>query len=661
MFRWTPPVALVVLVVAAPWPFGSVIPRAASILTACLLGLSGLYAADRLVRNKSLTLPAALPWIAAGFLLVVLQQVPLPPTAIGAAAPGAADVYRSLQRELEIAGWHPVSVESFQTLWACLQLCGLLGAFWLSSRLYRRSSERNLLACSLVLVGLALTLFAVYQKARFGTLLYGSVPVESATPFGPFVNHNHFAGFVEACVLIALGTALGMIRRHGALALLFAGAAVIMGIGHLLSHSRGGLVALGLGLATLAWLARGHEEHGRRFLLLGGGFAVVSFVLVFAPSSLYQRIATLGNPVADESVQFRVQLWRDSVRLWAASPILGTGLGTYAAAVPAYRSGPDETRAEYAESDWVQLLCEGGAASVLIVILFLGAISRGAYREIVEDRSDQSRGVKQGAFAAVVALVAHGFVDFNFRIPSNALLFAVLLGVVAPAGRKLTWEGRRLWHWAGAAVAAVLAVVLSLHTLRLGASEDLNRQVNPLMAAPDEFPDLIQRLASSRELVPENPETSFLLGRLYNEEAYRSREEVRYRELRLDQARSAFRSALLRAPARGRTWFELAWTEANLKNDERADRLFAHALTLEPHWSNLRANYALYLVSRGRIDEALDQVEAGRELEPGLAPLDALNVIGPYLGDDPVSLRRAAGDDEEGASALASFRKSNVE
>jgi tetratricopeptide (TPR) repeat protein len=387
--------------------------------------------------------------------------------------------------------------------------------------------------------------------------------------------------------------------------------------------------------------------------------AVLSFVLVFAPSSLYQRLATLGDPGADDSVQFRVQLWKDSAGLFGRSPGVGTGLGTYAAAIPPHRSGPDETRAEYAESDWVQLACEGGAAALSVAVLFLLAIARGAHHLILEERSESSRGVRQGALAAVAALVVHGLVDFNFRIPSNALLFAVLLGVVAPAGRKLSWERRRIGHWALAAIAVAASVAAASYVLKLGTSEDLNRKVNPLLAAPEEFPDLIQRLAASRERVPQNPETSFLLGRLYNEEAYRSREEQRYRELRLDQARAAFRTSLARAPSRGRTWFELAWTEASLRNDERADRLFARALVLEPHWANLRANYALYLVSRGRIDEALAQVEAGRELEPGLSSLDALNVIGPYLGDDPVSLRRAAGDDEEGASAIASFRKSS--
>ncbi|HEY7699883.1 MAG TPA: O-antigen ligase family protein, partial [Vicinamibacteria bacterium] len=642
---------LVLLVVASPWPFGSVTPRAASTLTAALLVLYGGYWASTFLRKRSATLPHGWIWIVSGLAFVGLQNVPLPPSLLDIGAPAVARAYAPLGTELdskEAGGWHPISIEPFRTEWSFLQLLGLACAFHLANRLFRKGGERNLFAYGLVAAGVALSLFAVYQKARFGTLLYGRVPVESGTPFGPFVNHNHFAGYVEAAVLVALGTAMGLSRRASATALLLGGCAVLIGIAHLLSHSRGGLLALGAGLATLAWLSRGGEgAPGRRLLLAGGGLAVIAFLVLFAPTSLSERLASFANPEGDDSMQFRIRLWSDSFGLWASSPVVGTGLGTFAAAIPPYRTGPDETRAEYAESDWLQLLCEAGLIGLATAaVLILSAMGAGL-REARADSSDRSRGVHHGAAAAATALAVHGFVDFNFRIPSNALLFAVLLGVVAPAGAKLSWEGRRLYRHSAALVVAVLTLAAAAYTLRLGGSDELNRRVNPLLTRPEEFTSLILALGKSRAEVPSNPDTGYLLGRLYNEEAYRSREQARYRELRLEQAGEAFRASLHEAPARGRTWFELGWTEANLGRDENADRLFPLALALEPHWANLRANYALYLVSRNRIDEALVQIEAARELEPGLTPLDALSIVGPYVKHDLHLLRRAAGSGPE--------------
>jgi O-antigen ligase len=654
--RLLPRFLLLALVAAAPWPFGSVTPRAASILTASLLLLSGVFWSIEMFRGRSLRAPPALPWIAIGFALVFFQIVPWPESLSDLIAPGVGQAYRPLRDEQLSAGWHPLSVEPFQTRWLAVQLLGLVAAFHLANRLSRRSGDRNLFAYVLTAAGVALSLFAVYQKSRFGNLLYGMVGVKSGTPFGPFVNHNHFAGYVEGCALLALGAALGSSRRSSALSLLLGGSAVLIGIAHVLSHSRGGLLALGSGLAVLAWLSRGDEARPRRLVLLGGGVAVALFLLLFGPSSLFLRLSTFSDPAADDSVRFRARLWSDSLRLWERSPFFGTGLGTYAAAIPPHRSGPDETRAEYAESDWLQILCESGLAGITVLSAFLFSISRNGHREARGERSERGRAVVHGAFAAVVALIVHGLVDFNFRIPSNALLFAVLLGILAPEGRRLAPKPGRLWRWGGSGLLLALTLLAAGFVLRLGASQERNLRVDPLLAQPEEFTDLIRALARSRELVPGNPHTSYLLGRLYNEEAYRSREKVRYRELRLEQARAAFREAVTRAPARGRYWFELAWTEASLANDESAERLFTLALELEPHWANLRANYALYLISRGRIDEALAQIEIGRDLQPGIAPAEALTLVGPYLGGDSHLLRQAAGDGEEADRALASYR-----
>jgi len=659
---WIPRSFLILLVVASPWPFGSVAPRAAATLAAALLVFYGFYWAAQLLRKRNATAPYGWLWILSGLAFVAIQNLPLPSALTAVAAPAVARAYAPLGTELDSSaggGWHPISIEPFRTEWSLLQLLSLACAFHLANRLFRKSAERNFLAYSLAAVGVALSLFAVYQKARFGTFLYGRVPVESGSPFGPFVNHNHFAGYVEAAALVALGASIGLARRASALALLLAGSAVLIGIAHLLSHSRGGLLALGAGLATLALLSRGREGEGRPLFITGGALAVVAFLLVFAPSSLFQRLASFGNPAADDSMEFRIQLWSDSLGLWTSSPVVGTGLGTYSAAIPPYRSGPGEVRAEYAESDWLQLLCEAGLVGLALAATLIASSLSAGLREARDETSERSRGVLHGAAAAAVALSVHGFVDFNFRIPSNALLFAVLLGVIAPAGAKLSRGGGKLFRQSAALVLVGLALAGAVRTLRLGWSDELNRSVNPLLARPEEFTSLIQALGKSRSAVPANPDTSYLLGRLYNEEAYRSRDETRYRELRLQQAGEAFRESLRRAPARGRTWFELGWTEANLGRDAEADRLFSLALTLEPHWANLRANYALYLVSRGRIDDALVQIEAARELEPGLAPLDALSIIGPHVKHDLHLLRRAAGSGPEAELALESYWKSS--
>ena len=654
---WALRLGVLALVMLAPWPFGSVTPRPAALLSASLVALCGLYLTTRIYYRALRPLPVW-SWLVAACGLALLQQVPLPPGWADVFAPAVGSFYEPLRAILESDRWHSMSAEPFQTRWGLLQLVSLAAAFYMASQLYRQGPERRVVVYSLTMLGVALALFGVYQKARFGNVLYGRFPVPSGAPYGPFVNHNHFAGFMEACALLSLGTALGTARRNPSLALLLGGASALMGISLVLSHSRGGLIAASAGVVVLAVLSRREEGRGRQWIV-AGVVTVALFLAAFAPASLSERLSTFGHPREDNSIQFRLDLWSDSSGLFADSPLVGTGLGTYASVIPGYRTGIDETRAEFAESDWLQLASETGLLGLFLTIGFLASVGRLGFHAIVSQRSSRDRGMLAGALAASAALLVHGIYDFNLHIPSNALLFAILLGLLASGddAASLTWSSRRAFPVFAVAIAVVI-VSFTIVTSDIGESRRLTREIDPVLTTSDEFPDSIQEVVRSRRTVPQNPETAHLLGRLYNEEAYRSPDAARYRAVRLDQAARAFREAMRLAPARGRYWFELGWTEANRGNDETADMLFTRAFELEPQHSPMRANYASYLASRGRIDEALVQLERGRELHPGIRPLDALNILAPFVGEDSVLLQRAVGAGEEADSALETYRAS---
>ena len=58
--------------------------------------------------------------------------------------------------------------------------------------------------------GFLLSAYAIFARARFGTLLYGRITVPTVAPFGPFVSKNHFAGYVVMAALLTAGLALGL-------------------------------------------------------------------------------------------------------------------------------------------------------------------------------------------------------------------------------------------------------------------------------------------------------------------------------------------------------------------------------------------------------------------------------------------------------------------
>ena len=237
-------ICLLLLIVAAPWPFASATPVPSSWLTALSLTLFATWLVARIwTPGPSPPLPAA-GWLAAGLILVALQLAPLPEGIHRWVAPGS---YRIHYPEVPAAASvlsdasHPVSVEPFATEIELWRLAALGAVFLLSSQVFTTRRDTTLLVSTVTLLGVTLSLFAVYQQAKWGNLLYGRFPVPSGSPFGPFVNHNHFAGFVAMAALVSLGAAFGFLRRSPQVAMLFFGASGLVAIGLALSHSRGGL------------------------------------------------------------------------------------------------------------------------------------------------------------------------------------------------------------------------------------------------------------------------------------------------------------------------------------------------------------------------------------------------------------------------------------
>ena len=232
---WVIRISLLLLLIAAPWPFGSATPLPSGFLSAALYLLFGVWVCNLLLSERGVHFRwPAHRWLGLAVLLGLFQLLPLVPGLLKILAPAAAATHYPKNPEAHQivgTGWRPVSIESFATETELLRLGALIAAFFLCSHLFVHRRDIRLLGYTLATLGVALSLFAVYQHARWGTVLYGRYPVPSANPFGPFVNHNHFAGFVEMCALVALGGAIGHLgRRSQTVSILLGGSALFMGV-----------------------------------------------------------------------------------------------------------------------------------------------------------------------------------------------------------------------------------------------------------------------------------------------------------------------------------------------------------------------------------------------------------------------------------------------
>lgn len=544
--------ALVLVAVVSPWLFGAVQPWAMRAITATGIVVSVLVLVVEGLRSGA-SRPASPLWPLLGFVaLGLLQLVPMPSALHGLIAPGTHTIWHPAEAAATVvlgAGAHPISLDPDTTV-RSLSLIVALGLLaYLAAPALTRRTPVVVALTAVAVCGFALSVYAIFARARFGALLYGRFEVPTPAPFGPFVSKNHFASYVAMAALLTVGLALGLMRdarrRHRdwtssrqAWAVIAAVvAALAMGLACLASLSRGGAIAFVAGGASLValYVIRGRRGTGTAVpyvLVVAGVLGLILVVLV--PSATHARMQTL------DGASFRLGTWRDALRMSTTSPIVGQGLGAFHDAYPRFKQGHGLIRVEHAENDYVETLAETGAVGLGFVLAGAVFLLLGASGRILSRSDPLLGGVGMGAVAALVVLIVHSAVDFNLRIPSNAALGAVVVALTAGAAGL----ARRPFPRAGGLALALAALVLLAATASLPSE--------PWTAALDE---------ARRAGVSTTPAS---------------------RQMRLARSEEDLEAVLRRRPAHAESWIVLAGVRAASGDAASAAALARHAVSLDP-------------------------------------------------------------------------------
>jgi O-antigen ligase len=476
---------LTALALLSPWFFGGVLPSVT--LTIVVLGL--LAALGAVLGGRGLpAAPSVIPvWPLAGLLVLGLAQLlPLPAVLLRTLAPGSAAVWypaRSAAAAVLGSGPHPISIHPVSTLrWLLFAFAVAALTVCAASALRRRTYA---LRTAVVLLGggLAVGIYGLIAHLVFGSKLYGVFAVPTVAPFGPFVSKNHFAGYLEGLALLAVGLTAGLAdqgrREPGALGWIgsaraprvvwAAGAALALILAIGVSLSRGGV--FGLGAGAVAFVIFRFVARRRRRLALRGVFltgmalgAVAASGFFLLPGEAQSRIRGLPSASEEASGSYRLALWRDTLTLSGASPLVGYGFGAYEDAIPRFKTTAGGLRVEHAENDWLEVLAEGGLLAVGLALTLVISTLRRIMRGLREQADRALRGLGLGALAGAVALAVHSLVDFNLRIPSNALVFAGLVALAAgastPIDKRLESPSKSVRRWIALLPAAALLSAL---------------------------------------------------------------------------------------------------------------------------------------------------------------------------------------------------------
>src|SRR5262245_11271135 len=247
----------------------------------CLRGIEPIIALGLMavMAGAALAFGAVEPWSLAtlGLLIIALlvlcgikglvdrrMEISAPSTALPLVALILLGVLQGITITDSAGKRFSISLDAEATRLATEVLLIFLIAFLLSANFLAKVPALTWLRNFLIFFGLALSVFGLIQRFTWNGKYYWSIEpsTQPSAPFGPFVNHNHFAGYVEMIAPIPVALILRRAVR-GELAFIYGFAAAMMGLAVIVSLSRGGMISLVAGVMfVVAFGFRRSREWG---------------------------------------------------------------------------------------------------------------------------------------------------------------------------------------------------------------------------------------------------------------------------------------------------------------------------------------------------------------------------------------------------------------
>jgi len=315
-----------------------------------------------------------------------------------------------------------------------LLACAIL--LFLATQAFRYSDDWRGFLWFIMIFGFLVAIFGILQQVTFNGKLYWFREMRyGGIPFGPYVNRNHFAGFAELIIPVALvPLILGKVRKERWYLVAIFG---LLPIGALfLSASRGGVVSFGVevGVLVLMMLLR---RTGGQHALTGGIVLLMALLLVswLGVKQVLERFTSLQSLEVTSSKRASMRL--DTWHIFLDHPWTGTGLGTLQAVFPAYETNYDGKIVNHTHNDYLEGLAETGIAGGLYCAAFLGILYFVSLRQLLQRDKPFAAALHLSGLVGCSGFLVHSLVDFNLHIPSNAILFFLMAhlatGAVIPS------------------------------------------------------------------------------------------------------------------------------------------------------------------------------------------------------------------------------------
>ncbi len=510
------------LVVVAPWLFGGVQTR---VQVGLLIGLIVAIGCWLIWQWRSPQATFRVPRIAVSLVLLLvigmLQLVPLPATIGRRLSPGAARLRAELQfgttpTDTELAGKldvvsavgsQPLSLYPAGTRKDLALLASAIGVLLLGACLFGTPLARLCLCWTIAINGAAVALFGIVQQLTWNGKIFWIVPApEGSHPFGPFVNRNNAAGYLNLCLAGGVAVLIWSLmkssgysdnwRQHcsarddvttisGTVARSIAAlldprtfaAIILVGCitcGIFCAQSRAGILSMLASLIVVAVAIVRTSRQALTPLVLGATILIGAGLVAWVgmDEKVLGRLGTLTDQ--QEMAKYpRWAHWAGSVHAIPEFSVLGSGLGTYRYVYRPFQQTPGSTWYYHAENHYLELLIEAGMPGLLLILIGAGLMALAVMR-LLRNKQLVCYAFGAAGGVALISQMVHAGCDFGMYIPSNLFLFALFCGALAssvsaptgtldPAERATTSRPRwRGWDRLSLVVPATLIIACTL-------------------------------------------------------------------------------------------------------------------------------------------------------------------------------------------------------
>lgn len=512
--RWM----LLLILALPPWMMGATRPLPIFLLICSVAFLTLLWLWDCVAHDR---LNFRLCHITLGLMFILalglFQLIPMPNWMLRILSPGASSLYEELLPSQHETLNFVTSTESWGgSMWNTLSLYPEATRRWLVYflavlLLYQvfRHSMRGLegvqwFARICVVNGTLLSIFAVLQFFTSPpNVLYWTFPTRG-TGFGPFVNRDDFAFYMNICLGAALALLLVRLRqlfvsRQQLFRLNFKTASRVvtgdsrsmwlllstafMMAASISANSRGGFLSLLSGLVLLvgmlAWKwkylpeiqarkasrLKAEKPHSaldpaslrRSGAALSIGTSMFMLVVMccmagglvawYGWERIQIRLETLISGTA--FMGGRMYVLEHAWPVISAFPIFGTGMGTFESIEPIYFHTADDVSSFYmhAHNDYLEDLLEGGLLRLAARVFVLSFLILSCYRMLGNSKNPTRSALAAGALFSLTTITVHSFFDFALFTPSITVLAVALIAAIqclATLDEKP--DGHRLEH-----------------------------------------------------------------------------------------------------------------------------------------------------------------------------------------------------------------------